>query len=328
VTDTNSEQPRLRAVLRHPDAHPRPASQPRPRLPEHPWPAPARPPASWFTATDQWPSPGQRLTVENNGQVFGSLCTRTPFVPGGWEREWVAPRSPSRYAIAHQGSVECDDGTVVRGAVIGAILHSEDGAPGWHRHYTHPDRAVALVRFYDRPAGIVFCGSLVPNLSYGDVLELRRCSVSGHWEHVSAARLAGLGVDHPGGFDLIGAALTSVPAAPLVGTAPVVVSDPVAPRGDQDEVDRLRARCAALEARLADERDRRHDLADDLVAGLDRVGRRMHSARVTRFGAAGPAHGAGVAEGLAAAAVVFAEVERPHLDLVAALLLDEPLPIP
>src|SRR5262245_49122817 len=76
--------------------------------PDRPWPTPARPPRAWFDLP-AWCAPGTRLTVDDDGRVYGYLATFDQAMRLADGRTFTAPRSPSRYALAHQGAVTLDD---------------------------------------------------------------------------------------------------------------------------------------------------------------------------------------------------------------------------
>src|SRR5262245_6977226 len=166
---------RPRVAVRYPTrvAPPRTAS-PSDSL-DAPWSTPTRPPRSWFDLP-AWCAPGQRLTIDDTGRIYGYLATFDTPMRLADGRVWTAPRSPSNYRVAHQGAVTLDDGDVLACAVLGARGHSEDGA-----HYSDPSTARAVVRFVDTHGGIALAGAILPGTTAREVDEVRRCSLSGDW---------------------------------------------------------------------------------------------------------------------------------------------------
>ena len=199
--------------LRVHERRPRP-THPTPALTgnEAPYPTPTRPPAEWFERPD-FLSPGQRLQVMPEGRIYGYLIGRDPVRLANGEL-FSAPRSPSGYTRARQGRVTTMEGDEVRVMLLGARGHPDDD-----QAYADPDRARALVAVGDDEHGVWIAGSLVPGTTYGDVAEMRRCSLSGDWR----------ATEH--GTDLVGAGLVVVPAAPLdveLHDAPAVATPPQA----------------------------------------------------------------------------------------------------
>jgi hypothetical protein len=201
-----------RAVLRRyqPRRAPAPTSGPLLGTFDQPHPVPQYPPASWFARPDFLVA-GQRIEIMNDGRVYGYIVPSSPVDLGGG-RTFVAPSSPSAYTRAMQGQVQCDDGQIVRVAVLGAGGHPDDPDG-----YVNPDRARAVVHVGHDAGGVWIAGALTPGATYADVAWLRRHSLSGDWRPTEY------------GVDLVGVGSVNVPGAAL-GIEPHTAPDTPAPR--------------------------------------------------------------------------------------------------
>jgi hypothetical protein len=177
------------------------------------WPTPLRPSAEWFERPT-WLAPAQRLTVTDQDQVAGYFYSTGSSMRRSDGGTFEPQPSPTKYKLAHTGTVETDDGSVVQVAILGAHGHADvniDAATAM-MHYADPSRARAHVRLGDDEHGGWFSGAICPGVTVADVAAMRRFSVSGDWRWRSGQELARLGaVEANGGYDMIGLGVVLTP---------------------------------------------------------------------------------------------------------------------
>ncbi len=189
---------------------------------DQPFPVPAYPPRAWFYEKPDWLEPGQRLTVVTDGpeigRVAGYYFDRDSCILDGTATCWRPPPSPSGFDMFHQGNVETEDGEIVRVGVVGQTGgHASPftDIATTQAHYGDPSRQRLLVRAFDDldNGGAYVVGAVAPNLTYGDIAEIRRSSLSGDWRippGTSAYDLVGVCLVNQPGFALQLEARTAV----------------------------------------------------------------------------------------------------------------------
>lgn len=190
-----------------------------------PFPRPDYVPRSWYTEVPEWLTPGQGLTISDEGQVAGYFYQAGACLIGhpGWPDDCTSvDPSPTGYAAFHQQDEVCDDGEPIR---VGGIVPRHASPYGTieqaQSHYDNPDAQRILACAYDDEHGGLVLGAVVPGLTYGDVAALRRCAFSGDWRQFDApwfdrngvGQAAAAAVDF---FDCIGPVLVTRPGLPLV----------------------------------------------------------------------------------------------------------------
>lgn len=189
-----------------------------------PFPVPDYPPLDWFTvdgAKAAGLATGDKITVTDEGQVFGYFYETGVCIIDGTDECWMPDPSPSGYQLFHQGSFVSDDGKLhdMYVGVIGNVGgHASPNATANAavRHYADPNCQVILCRAYDTPEGGVVCGSLVPGATYGDVALIRRSALSGDWRWFQGGDLVARAAAVADGYDCLGPTIVNRPGLPLV----------------------------------------------------------------------------------------------------------------
>lgn len=164
---------------------------------------PLAPPAEWYA------DPGfaelTPLTVTDDGRVFGHIAPWGECHVGIQGECVTPPHSESDYALFHQGSVVCADGSVVR---TGAITMDAEHAPTAGRltaaqaraHYDNTAARFADVRAGEDGFGIWVAGSVDPEIEDAQVRRFRGSAISGDWRWVGTSyeMVAALAVNTPG----------------------------------------------------------------------------------------------------------------------------------
>jgi uncharacterized protein DUF6582 len=163
--------------------------------------APLAPPAAWFS------NPGlkapTRLTITEDGHVFGHLAQWKVCHVGIGNSCVMAPKSKTNYSTFRQGVVVCDDGTE---APIGKITlgtgHANErwGIMPSREHYDNTGWAAAVVNVGEDRHGIWVNGALTNTMTPEKVAELRASALSGDWRSVNGnlELIAALAVNNPG----------------------------------------------------------------------------------------------------------------------------------
>lgn len=219
---------------------------------------PLTPPRAWFNDPGlNGPTP---LTVDDDGRVFGHIAT--------WDVDHIgynngtrAPKSRSRYAYFHTGSIRTDDGDVAIGNLTLAGGHAgmEASAADAVKHYDDTGSAIADVRAGEDRYGIWVAGALRTNASPEQIRALRASAPSGDWRPIrgNLELVAVCQVNVPG-FPTARARVASGQVMALVAaganTLAKMKSDPIKSMSDRlaaIEKKDLEAKRAEISARLA-----------------------------------------------------------------------------
>lgn len=162
---------------------------------------PLAPPASAFEAP-RFTAP-TRLTVTDDGRVFGHLAQWKVCHIGVGNRCVIAPKTRTNYQLFRVGTVVCDDGSTVD---VGKITlgtghaHAQWGVIPSREHYDNTGWAAAIVNVGEDRFGIWVAGTLTTNMTPERVAELRQSPLSGDWREVNGnlELIAALAVNNPG----------------------------------------------------------------------------------------------------------------------------------
>lgn len=159
------------------------------------------PPKEWF-ANPKF-SKATKLTITEDGRVFGHLATWKRCHLGVGNRCQMAPKSKSGYKFFHLGSVLCEDGTDLSiGKITLGTGHADKtfGVRPAADHYDNTGTCVAVVRAGEDRYGVFVAGALVADTPAATVAELRRSPLSGDWRRVDGnlELVAALAVNDPG----------------------------------------------------------------------------------------------------------------------------------
>lgn len=163
--------------------------------------APLAPPAEWFTNPDL--KAPTKLTISDDGHVFGHLAQWKVCHVGIGNQCVMAPRSRTGYQLFRVGSVVCDDGSM---APIGKITlgtghaHAQWGVVPSRQHYDNTGWAAAVVNVGEDQHGIWVNGALTTTMTPERTAELRAAALSGDWREVNGnlELIAALAVNNPG----------------------------------------------------------------------------------------------------------------------------------
>lgn len=163
--------------------------------------APLAPPAAWFSNPNlQGPT---RLTIGEDGHVFGHLAQWKVCHVGIGNSCVMAPKTRTAYSLFRQGTVVCDDGSE---APIGKITlgtgHANErwGIMPSREHYDNTGWAAAVVNVGEDKHGIWVNGALTNTMTPEKIAELRASALSGDWRTVNGnlELIAALAVNNPG----------------------------------------------------------------------------------------------------------------------------------
>lgn len=159
------------------------------------------PPKEWF-ANPKF-TKATKLTITEDGRVFGHLATWKRCHLGVGNRCQMAPKSKSGYKFFHLGSVLCEDGTDLSiGKITLGTGHADKtfGVRPAADHYDNTGTCVAVVRAGEDRYGVFVAGALVADTPAATVAELRRSPLSGDWRRVDGnlELVAALAVNDPG----------------------------------------------------------------------------------------------------------------------------------
>lgn len=163
--------------------------------------APLAPPADWFT--DPGLKAPTKLTITEDGHVFGHLAQWKVCHVGIGNQCVMAPRSRTGYQLFRVGTVVCDDGSM---APIGKITlgtghaHAQWGVVPSRQHYDNTGWAAAVVNVGEDQHGIWVNGALTTTMTPDRTAELRAAALSGDWREVNGnlELIAALAVNNPG----------------------------------------------------------------------------------------------------------------------------------
>lgn len=163
------------------------------------------------------------LTITDDGRVFGHLAP--------WKRCHLAvgnkcvraPKSATGYQYFKQGSVKCDDDSIIRvGKITIGIGHADPsyGVVPASEHYDDARACVAVVNVGEDKFGIWVAGALVAEADEARVAQLRRSPLSGDWRKVNGnlELVAALAVNDPG-FPILGDGSLTAALMPAEGEA-------------------------------------------------------------------------------------------------------------
>lgn len=144
-----------------------------------------------------------KLTITEDGRVFGHLATWKECHVGVGDSCVLAPKSRTDYAYFRNGPVVCDDGSsVMVGKITTGAGHANDkwGVMPSREHYDNTAWTAAIVNVGEDRHGIWVAGVLDPSVNEQQVATLRRSPLSGDWRRVNGTLelIAALAVNAPG----------------------------------------------------------------------------------------------------------------------------------
>jgi hypothetical protein len=162
---------------------------------------PLQPPAAWFS--DPGLKAPTRLTITDEGRVFGHLAQWRVCHVGIGNSCVVAPKSYTKYGIFKVGAVRCDDGSEFSiGKIVMGSAHANDqwGVMPARDFYDNTSMTAALVNVGEDQHGIWISGALTASMTPEKVAELRASSLSGDWRMYAGKLelIAALAVNSPG----------------------------------------------------------------------------------------------------------------------------------
>ena len=162
---------------------------------------PLAPPAAWFN--DPKLKEPTRLTVSEDGRVFGHLAQWRVCHVGVGNKCVIAPKTRNDYRLFRVGTVLCDDGTAVDvGKITLGTGHANQtwGVMPSREHYDNTGWAAAIVNIGEDKHGIWVSGSLTTHMTPERIAELRQSPLSGDWREVEGnlELVAALAVNNPG----------------------------------------------------------------------------------------------------------------------------------
>ncbi|WP_280246742.1 2'-5' RNA ligase family protein [Nocardia abscessus] len=156
------------------------------------------------------PDEPTRLTITDDGRVFGHLAEWGSCHVGFADICVTPPTSAFDYAFFHQGTIRTDDGPIAVGKITISRDRDRGGHAGLHlglraaaEHYDNSCTAVAVVRCRDGAVGPWLSGRILPGVDEDRIEELRRSGISGDWRGVrrnsdALELIAVLAVNSPG----------------------------------------------------------------------------------------------------------------------------------
>lgn len=164
--------------------------------------APLAPPASWFKNPElQGPT---RLTIQEDGHVYGHLAQWRVCHLGIGNACVVAPKTQTDYQTFKIGSIVCDDGSQVDiGKIVMGTAHANAqwGVMPARDFYDNVSMSAAIVNVGEDRHGIWVNGTLTTNMDPEKIALLRASALSGDWRRTSNGNLelvAALAVNSPG----------------------------------------------------------------------------------------------------------------------------------
>lgn len=165
--------------------------------------APLAPPAAWFD--DPRLQAPTKLTITDDGRVFGHLAQWKVCHVGIGKSCIMAPKSRSSYKFFLQGKIRTDDGQI---RDIGKITlgtghaHEHWGIVPSREHYDNTGWAAAIVNIGEDKHGIWVSGTLTTTMTQERIAELRAAALSGDWREINGKGdlelIAALAVNNPG----------------------------------------------------------------------------------------------------------------------------------
>lgn len=163
--------------------------------------APLAPPTSWFE-NPRLKAP-TRLTIDDDGHVFGHLAQWKVCHVGVGKSCVMAPKSRTQYGLFKVGTLRTEDGSSVNiGKITLGTGHADAtwGVMPSREHYDNTGWAAAVVNIGEDQHGIWINGSLTTTMTPERVAELRASALSGDWRFVNGnlELVAALAVNNPG----------------------------------------------------------------------------------------------------------------------------------
>jgi hypothetical protein len=163
--------------------------------------APLQPPTEWFT-NPKLKAP-TRLTIDEDGHIFGHLAQWKVCHVGIGKSCVMAPKSRTAYGLFRIGQVRTDDGSLVDiGKITLGTGHADAtwGVMPSREHYDNTGWAAAVVNIGEDQHGIWVNGSLTTTMTPERIAELRASALSGDWRYVNGnlELIAALAVNTPG----------------------------------------------------------------------------------------------------------------------------------
>ena len=163
--------------------------------------SPLAPPAAWFR--DPGLKAPTRLTITDDGRVFGHLAQWKVCHVGIGSSCVMAPKTRTNYGYFKVGQVRCDDGTEVPiGKITLGTGHANPqyGIVPSREHYDNTGWAAAVVNVGEDRHGIWVSGALTTTMTPERVEQLRQSPLSGDWRTVNGnlELIAALAVNNPG----------------------------------------------------------------------------------------------------------------------------------
>lgn len=163
--------------------------------------APLAPPAAWFA--DPSLMEPTRLTVTEDGHVFGHLAQWRVCHVGIGDSCVIAPRSQTNYDLFKIGTLVCDDGSHIEvGKIVMGAAHANAqwGVMPSREHYDNTALTAAVVTVGEDRFGIWINGALSTDMTPEKIASLRASALSGDWRSVNGnlELIAALAVNSPG----------------------------------------------------------------------------------------------------------------------------------
>lgn len=176
-----------------------------------PYDTPLDPPAEWFSPPDDGIPTDRRISIEQNGRVYGYIALWDTCHAGIGGCVRPPKGSPTDYEYAHQGETMTAGGEIIRTAVIGGGAgHAPMDAENPVEFYENSGTQLMRVRYGEDSEGLWFAGALWPDVNELDVARIRASSLSGDWRWHAAWRHT-----QSGGYDFAGACLVNIPGFPM-----------------------------------------------------------------------------------------------------------------
>lgn len=222
--------------------------------------------------------PGTKITVTDEGRVYGYFAEWGACILDGTNDCWTAPPSPTDYAVFRQGDVLTAEGEVRPVGVIGntgghaSPLVTTSAAMAF---YQNPNLALAIVDAGEDEHGAWIAGTLTPEATHGDVALIRRSALSGDWRWFQRSPVPGQHRWNPG-YDCLGPTIVNRPGLPLARAAGLRALDAYAymPIGTDHEGHPVYASIPYVPLSTGDamtpDRQAAITAADDLPLGTDR----------------------------------------------------------
>lgn len=165
---------------------------------------PINPPLSWFSPPPEGIPTDRRVTITDEGRVYGYVALRGSCHVGMEGCVEPPMSSPSGFGLAHQGLTMTAEGVVLQTSVIGGGGHAglfDSELEAIAHYHENIDSALMRVRYGLDDDGLWFAGALKPGITDEEVATVRASAVSGDWRYALSYR----------GQDFCGACLVNTP---------------------------------------------------------------------------------------------------------------------